>query len=49
MGHRDLLGDTEIDASGCGGLLAQADSCGGRVGIFGVDAVEGLSILRLIK
>ena len=30
----------------CGGPFAQADFCGSWVGIFDVDIVEGLLILR---
>ena len=44
VGHRE---DAEIDASGCGGPLVQADFRGSWFEIFGVDVVEGLFILGL--
>ena len=45
------MGDAEVEVTAgeahiCGGPLAQADFCGSWVGIFGVDVVEGLLILR---
>ena len=49
VGHRERLEDAEIDASGCGGPLAQADFCGSWVGIFGVDVFEGVLIVQLNK